>query len=153
VQRVRKGRRDGPWGLCALRPALRHAEHREVAVPSIRAKDDRCLPRTILPRSHVEYQGKRRAYLRLRRTPHHRAFAGSDAGLHDKLKNGAAIVVKRNASRFPADFFFRLTAAEAQAVVPTPEEKRLLDRALAEFERDGPRGEPWREIFLQYFTR
>jgi hypothetical protein len=29
---------------------------------------------------------------------------------------------------------------------PTPEEKRLLDRALAEFERDGQRGEPWRDV-------
>jgi hypothetical protein len=29
---------------------------------------------------------------------------------------------------------------------PTPEERRLLDRALAEFERDGQRGEPWRDV-------
>jgi hypothetical protein len=29
---------------------------------------------------------------------------------------------------------------------PTPEEKRLLDQALAEFERDGQRGEPWRDV-------
>ena len=29
---------------------------------------------------------------------------------------------------------------------PTPEEKRLLDQALAEFERDGQHGEPWRDI-------
>lgn len=29
---------------------------------------------------------------------------------------------------------------------PTPEEKRLLDHALAEFERDGQRGEPWRDV-------
>ncbi len=31
-------------------------------------------------------------------------------------------------------------------VGPTPEEKRLLDQALAEFERDGHPGEPWREV-------
>ncbi|HVM50311.1 MAG TPA: hypothetical protein VMU04_19945 [Candidatus Acidoferrum sp.] len=29
---------------------------------------------------------------------------------------------------------------------PSAEEKRLLDRALAEFERDGHRGEPWRDV-------
>lgn len=29
---------------------------------------------------------------------------------------------------------------------PTPEEKRLLDQALAEFERDGQCGEPWRDV-------
>ena len=29
---------------------------------------------------------------------------------------------------------------------PTPEGKRLLDQALAEFERDGQRGEPWRDV-------
>jgi hypothetical protein len=29
---------------------------------------------------------------------------------------------------------------------PTPEEKKLLDQALAEFERDGERGQPWREV-------
>jgi hypothetical protein len=29
---------------------------------------------------------------------------------------------------------------------PTPEEKKLLDQALAEFERDGQYGEPWREV-------
>ena len=29
---------------------------------------------------------------------------------------------------------------------PIPEEKRLLDQALAEFERDGQRGEPWRDV-------
>ena len=29
---------------------------------------------------------------------------------------------------------------------PTPEEQRLLDQALAEFERDGQRGEPWRDV-------
>ena len=29
---------------------------------------------------------------------------------------------------------------------PTPEEIKLLDQALAEFERDGQHGEPWREV-------
>ena len=29
---------------------------------------------------------------------------------------------------------------------PTPEEKELLDQALAEFQRDGQPGEPWREV-------
>jgi hypothetical protein len=29
---------------------------------------------------------------------------------------------------------------------PTAEEKRLLDQALAEFERDGQPGAPWREV-------
>ena len=29
---------------------------------------------------------------------------------------------------------------------PTAEEKKLLDQALAEFERDGQHGEPWREV-------
>ena len=29
---------------------------------------------------------------------------------------------------------------------PTAEEKKLLDEALAEFERDGQRGEPWRDV-------
>jgi hypothetical protein len=32
---------------------------------------------------------------------------------------------------------------------PTPDEKRLLDRALAEFEHDGQRGEPWRDVLLR----
>ena len=31
-------------------------------------------------------------------------------------------------------------------VGPTAEEKKLLDQALAEFERDGQPGEPWREV-------
>jgi hypothetical protein len=31
-------------------------------------------------------------------------------------------------------------------VGPTEEEKRLLDEALAEYERDGNPGEPWREV-------
>ena len=30
---------------------------------------------------------------------------------------------------------------------PTEEERRLLDEALAEYERDGERGIPWREAF------
>ena len=29
---------------------------------------------------------------------------------------------------------------------PTAEEKRLLDEALAEFERDGQQGDAWREV-------
>jgi hypothetical protein len=29
---------------------------------------------------------------------------------------------------------------------PTAEEKKLLDQALAEFERDGQPGEPWRDV-------
>jgi hypothetical protein len=29
---------------------------------------------------------------------------------------------------------------------PTPDEKRLLDQALAEFERDGQHGEAWRDV-------
>src|ERR1035437_3891717 len=29
---------------------------------------------------------------------------------------------------------------------PTAEEKKLLDQALAEFESDGQRGEPWRDV-------
>ena len=33
-----------------------------------------------------------------------------------------------------------------QGLGPTPEEKRLLDQALAEFERDRQRGEPWRDV-------
>ena len=31
-------------------------------------------------------------------------------------------------------------------VGPTAEEKRLLDEALAEFERDGQQGDAWREV-------
>ena len=31
-------------------------------------------------------------------------------------------------------------------VGPTPEERKLLDQALADFERDGNPGEPWREV-------
>lgn len=33
-----------------------------------------------------------------------------------------------------------------QGVGPTVEEKKLLDEALAEFERDGDVGTPWREV-------
>jgi len=33
-----------------------------------------------------------------------------------------------------------------QGLGPTAEEKELLDEALAEFERDGQPGEPWREV-------
>ncbi|MEI8042602.1 MAG: hypothetical protein WCL11_14415 [Verrucomicrobiota bacterium] len=32
---------------------------------------------------------------------------------------------------------------------PTAEEKKLLDQALAEFERDGQRGKPWREVLYR----
>ena len=31
-------------------------------------------------------------------------------------------------------------------VGPTPEEKTMLDEALAEFQRDGTPGTPWREV-------
>jgi hypothetical protein len=31
-------------------------------------------------------------------------------------------------------------------VGPSEEEKRLLDAALAEYEKDGARGRPWREV-------
>ena len=31
-------------------------------------------------------------------------------------------------------------------VGPTPDEKRLLDEALAEFDRDGNPGTPWRDV-------
>ena len=33
-----------------------------------------------------------------------------------------------------------------QGIGPTAEERRLLDEALAEFERDGNPGGPWREV-------
>jgi hypothetical protein len=46
--------------------------------------------------------------------------------------------------------FERLCELEEQdllhGVGPTNEEKRLLDEALAEFERDGHPGTPWREV-------
>jgi len=32
---------------------------------------------------------------------------------------------------------------------PTPAERRILDEALAAFERDGNPGEPWREVLQQ----
>jgi hypothetical protein len=35
---------------------------------------------------------------------------------------------------------------------PTAEEKKLLDQALAKFERDGQRGEPWREVLQRLQT-
>ncbi len=35
---------------------------------------------------------------------------------------------------------------------PTAEEKKLLDQALAEFGRDGQRGEPWREVLQRLRT-
>ncbi len=34
-------------------------------------------------------------------------------------------------------------------VGPTAEEKKLLDEALAEFQRDGNRGTPWREVMRE----
>jgi hypothetical protein len=34
-------------------------------------------------------------------------------------------------------------------VGPTAEEKRLLDEALAEFQRDGNHGTPWREVMRE----
>jgi hypothetical protein len=37
-------------------------------------------------------------------------------------------------------------------VGPTETEKKLLDQALADFQRDGNRGEPWREA-IQIPTR
>ena len=46
--------------------------------------------------------------------------------------------------------FERLCELEEQdllhGVGPTDEEKRLLDDALAEFERDGNPGTPWRDV-------
>jgi hypothetical protein len=35
---------------------------------------------------------------------------------------------------------------------PTAEEKKLLDQALAEFERDGQAGEPWRDVLQRLQT-
>ena len=32
---------------------------------------------------------------------------------------------------------------------PTPEERRILDEALAEFRRDGDTGTPWREVIAR----
>lgn len=32
---------------------------------------------------------------------------------------------------------------------PTPAERQALDEALAEFEKDRNRGEPWRDVFRQ----
>ncbi|MGA2540470.1 MAG: hypothetical protein ABSG78_02780 [Verrucomicrobiota bacterium] len=32
---------------------------------------------------------------------------------------------------------------------PTPAERKILDEALAAFERDGNPGEPWRDVLLQ----
>jgi hypothetical protein len=32
---------------------------------------------------------------------------------------------------------------------PTPAERKALDEALAEFERDPTPGEPWRDVFRQ----
>ncbi len=37
-------------------------------------------------------------------------------------------------------------------VGPTTEEKRLLDEALAQFERDGDCGTPWREVLRRLQT-
>jgi hypothetical protein len=46
--------------------------------------------------------------------------------------------------------FERLCELEEQDLLhgigPTDEEKRLLDDALAEFERDGNPGTPWRDV-------
>jgi len=39
-----------------------------------------------------------------------------------------------------------------QGVGPTAEEKRLLDEALAQFERDRDRGTPWREVLRRIQT-
>jgi len=36
-----------------------------------------------------------------------------------------------------------------QGVGPTPDEKRALDHELAEFERDGNAGTPWRQALRQ----
>jgi hypothetical protein len=35
---------------------------------------------------------------------------------------------------------------------PTAAEKKLLDQALVEFERDGQRGDPWREVLQRLQT-
>jgi len=32
---------------------------------------------------------------------------------------------------------------------PTPDERQMLDEALAEFQRDPNPGEPWRDVFRQ----
>jgi hypothetical protein len=49
-----------------------------------------------------------------------------------------------------AQVFDRLCELQESDVLqghgPTAEEKKLLDQALAEFERDGQRGKPWREV-------
>ncbi len=37
-----------------------------------------------------------------------------------------------------------------QGVGPTAEEKKLLDEALAEFERDGDVGEPWLNVLHRF---
>lgn len=36
---------------------------------------------------------------------------------------------------------------------PTEAEKALLDEALAEYERDGDRGRPWREVLAELRSR
>ena len=47
-------------------------------------------------------------------------------------------------------FFERLCELQERDLLqghgPSPEEKTLLDQALAEFEHDGQRGEPWRDV-------
>ena len=36
-----------------------------------------------------------------------------------------------------------------QGAGPTPEERQILDEALAEFRRDGDTGTPWREVIAR----
>ena len=46
--------------------------------------------------------------------------------------------------------FARLCELQEQDLIrgvgPSEEERKLLDQALAEFERDGDAGKPWREV-------
>lgn len=36
---------------------------------------------------------------------------------------------------------------------PTEEQKMILDQALAEYERDGDKGKPWRQVFERIRSR
>ena len=45
---------------------------------------------------------------------------------------------------------YELQEAELlQGNAPTPQEKQLLDQALADFQRDGDIGTPWREVIAR----
>jgi hypothetical protein len=40
-----------------------------------------------------------------------------------------------------------------RGIAPSPQEKKLLEEALAEFERDGNSGKPWRTVFERLWSK